>query len=139
MIKFYKVKDPHGYMSNFYPAKFYLDGKWWKTTEAYYQAMKTENVEDQEKIRNAKTPKQARDLGQKVEMHKFFKDEVMYDCVLAKFVQNHDIREYLLKTGDEELIEDSSVDAYWGCGADGTGKNMLGKILMEVREELRQK
>jgi predicted NAD-dependent protein-ADP-ribosyltransferase YbiA (DUF1768 family) len=42
-----------------------------------------------------------------------------------------------MDTGTEELIEDSPVDYYWGCGADGSGKNMLGKLLMELREELK--
>ncbi|WP_081589256.1 MULTISPECIES: NADAR family protein [Fischerella] len=50
-----------------------------------------------------------------------------------------DIREILLSTGDEEIVENSPIDYYWGCGADGSGKNMLGIILMEVREILRQR
>ncbi len=43
----------------------------------------------------------------------------------------------LLATGDEELIENAPNDYYWGCGADGTGLNMTGKLLMELRTELR--
>jgi predicted NAD-dependent protein-ADP-ribosyltransferase YbiA (DUF1768 family) len=42
----------------------------------------------------------------------------------------------LLSTGNATLIEDSPMDFYWGCGSDGTGKNMLGKILMEYRDIL---
>jgi ribA/ribD-fused uncharacterized protein len=44
----------------------------------------------------------------------------------------------LLSTGNQLIVENSPVDYYWGCGADGSGKNMLGKILMEVREILRK-
>jgi predicted NAD-dependent protein-ADP-ribosyltransferase YbiA (DUF1768 family) len=44
-----------------------------------------------------------------------------------------------LATGDEEIIENSPIDSYWGCGADGQGKNMLGKILMETRDILRER
>ena len=64
------------------------------------------------------------------------KDEVMRKAVLAKFSQNPDIKEILLQTGEEEIIEATTDDYYWGCGSKGTGKNMLGKILMEVRELL---
>lgn len=140
VIKFYKIKDPHGYMSNFYRARIFIEGKWWDTTEHYYQALKTCDLDEQDRVRKAKTPKEARELGQKVQLRSDFdilKDSIMKKCVLAKFVQHHDIREQLLATNDEELIEDSKVDAYWGIGADGNGKNNLGKILMEVRHELR--
>lgn len=47
------------------------------------------------------------------------------------------MRALLLATGDEEIVENACGDDYWGCGADGTGKNMLGKILMETRAILR--
>ena len=139
-IKFYKTKEPHGYMSNFYRSRIFLGGKWWETTEHYYQAMKTKNLDEQEMVRHAKTPKQARDLGQTISYDDQFDSRrysVMKECVLAKFVQHADLRSYLLATGDEELIEDSPVDYFWGCGADGSGQNMLGKVLMEIRSELR--
>ena len=47
------------------------------------------------------------------------------------------LRDVLLGTGDEEIVEDSPTDGYWGCGADGKGRNRLGEILMEVRATLR--
>lgn len=58
----------------------------------------------------------------------------MYKGVLRKFETHTDIRAILLSTGTEELIENSSIDYYWGCGANGTGRNMLGKTLMQVRQ-----
>ena len=48
-----------------------------------------------------------------------------------------DIRTLLLDTGDEVIVENAPRDYYWGCGADGSGKNRLGEILMEVRAILR--
>jgi ribA/ribD-fused uncharacterized protein len=57
--------------------------------------------------------------------------------VLAKFTQHDDLKKVLLDTGDAELIEDTTSDYYWGNGTNGTGKNMLGKILMETREIIR--
>ena len=65
------------------------------------------------------------------------KFHIMKECVLAKFVQHHDLRDELFTTGNEWLIEDSPVDSWWGCGSDGCGLNNLGKILVEVREELK--
>ena len=66
------------------------------------------------------------------------KDDVMRRAVLQKFTAHPDIRAILLGTGDETLIEKTTYDYYWGVGTEGTGKNMLGKILMEVRETLRK-
>jgi ribA/ribD-fused uncharacterized protein len=66
-----------------------------------------------------------------------YKRFVMKECCMAKFLQHPELRKQLMDTGDEELMEDSPVDWYWGCGADGTGKNVLGQVLMEIREELK--
>lgn len=56
----------------------------------------------------------------------------MRKAVLEKFKSYKDILKILLSTGEEEIIEKTSSDYYWGCGKDGTGKNMLGKTLMEL-------
>jgi ribA/ribD-fused uncharacterized protein len=66
------------------------------------------------------------------------KEDIMRRGVLRKFETHGDIREILLSTEDEEIVENSPSDYYWGCGKDGSGKNRLGVILMEVREELRE-
>ncbi|MBC8139830.1 MAG: NADAR family protein, partial [Armatimonadetes bacterium] len=52
----------------------------------------------------------------------------------AKFDAHTELRELLLSTGTETLIEKTSTDDYWGCGTDGTGKNRLGELLEELRE-----
>ena len=59
-------------------------------------------------------------------------------AVLAKFTQHDDLREILLSTGDAKIVEHTENDDYWGNGGYGSGKNMLGCILMEVRAELGQ-
>ena len=64
------------------------------------------------------------------------KDDIMRKAVLRKFETHADIREVLLSTGNELIVENAPGDYYWGCGADGSGKNRLGQILMEVREIL---
>jgi ribA/ribD-fused uncharacterized protein len=64
---------------------------------------------------------------------------VMRVAVVAKFIQHEELRTLLLGTGDAKLVEHTENDSYWGDGGDGSGKNMLGRILMEVREQLRSK
>jgi N-glycosidase YbiA len=138
-IKFYLIKKPHGYMGNFWKARFFVYGRWWNNVEAAFQAQKTPIEAEVLAIQNAAKAMEARNLGQVCQLRENWeqiKDIVMYDCVMAKFVQHKDLRDQLVATGDEELIEDSPVDWTWGCGKDGTGKNLLGKILMRVRREL---
>lgn len=64
------------------------------------------------------------------------KDDIMYKALHAKFTQNAHLLEVLLGTGDKEIIEASPRDAYWGWGKDQKGVNMLGKLLMKLRDEL---
>lgn len=138
-IKFYKTNDPYGFLNNFKKARMFIGGRWWNNVEAPYQAAKTVIKEEEDAIWECKTPREARDLGQKVKMRHDWdqvKDQVMYECCMAKFLQHADLRAELMATGDKELIEESATDYYWGCGANSTGKNMLGKILMRVRKEL---
>ncbi|QDU94018.1 NADAR domain-containing protein [Lignipirellula cremea] len=61
----------------------------------------------------------------------------MREAVLAKFTQHEDLRELLLSTGDAKIVEHTENDDYWGDGGDGRGKNMLGRVLMDVRQSLR--
>lgn len=65
------------------------------------------------------------------------KSEVMIGLLRAKVQQHEYVRRKLLETGDRELIEDSWRDDYWGWGPDRQGQNVLGRLWMRVREELR--
>ena len=60
----------------------------------------------------------------------------MKEIVYEKTQQHDEVKTLLLQTKDAELIENSPVDYFWGCGKDGTGRNELGKIWMEVREKI---
>ncbi|MER9769008.1 NADAR family protein [Mesorhizobium sp. M0189] len=62
---------------------------------------------------------------------------IMRDILRAKAAQHEYVHRKLLATGDRELVENSWRDAWWGIGPNGDGKNMLGKLWMEVRAELR--
>ena len=140
-IYFYSTQEEYGAFSNFSRHAFELDGLVWSTSEHYFQAQKFNDEAYREKIRTAPSPMIAARLGRsrKVPIRpdwEEIKDEVMLRAVRAKFQAHPDLRQLLLSTGQEEIIEKTTRDHYWGCGGDGTGKNMLGKILMQVREEL---
>ncbi len=142
-VYFYNTQGEYGSFSNFSRHGFQLDGEYWPTTEHYFQAQKFPETEHCEQIRQAKTPKDAAKMGRERSrpLRKDWeqvKDDIMRKAVLCKFETHGDIREILLATGDEEIVENAPGDYYWGCGKDGSGKNMLGQILMEVREILRK-
>lgn len=142
VINFYNVNDEYGEFSNFAAFSIKLKGKRWPTSEHYFQAQKFQNSAHQEEIRKAKTPMIAARLGRdrKKKLRRDWesvKDNVMREAVTAKFTQHDELRAILLATGEAKLIEHTTNDAYWGDGGDGSGRNMLGRTLMEVRERLR--
>ncbi len=144
-IYFYGSKEqPYGCFSNFSAHGFELDGLWWPTSEHYFQAQKFAGTPHVEEVRRAPSPKQAAMRGRsrarplRADWEQV-KDEVMRRGVLRKFETHADLRATLLGTGDEEIVENAPGDYYWGCGSDGSGKNMLGQILMEVRALLRER
>jgi ribA/ribD-fused uncharacterized protein len=61
----------------------------------------------------------------------------MTRAVYIKCRTHPEIAEALLATGDQVLVESSNYDYFWGCGRDRRGENMYGKVLMNVREKLR--
>ena len=144
VIKFYKVTDPFGCFSNFAPYPIESDGLIWPTSEHYFQAQKFAGTEFAEEIRRAKSPMIAARMGRdrskplRADWEQA-KDEVMRRAVRAKFTQHARLREMLLATGAALIVEHTSNDSYWGDGGDGQGRNMLGQILVSVREELRRK
>lgn len=143
-IHFYSTKDAYGAFSNFSAHPFELDGQNWPTSEHYFQAQKFEDEAYREQIRLANSPMIAARLGRsrKVPLRtdwEEIKDDVMRRAVKCKFHSHPEIRALLLSTGDELLIEQTTGDYYWGVGTNGTGQNKLGLILMEVRQELREK
>ncbi len=144
-IYFYSTREkPYGCFSNFSRHGFELDGLWWPTCEHYFQAHKfiTTDQPWYEKINQVKIAKEAAKMGRSRShplRHDWeeVKDQIMLKGVLKKFTTHADIRELLLDTGEYLIVENSPIDYYWGCGADGSGKNKLGLILMEVRKILR--
>ena len=140
-IFFCKLKGPYGCFSNFSSHPIYLDESVWPTSEHYFQAQKFENYKDRSEVMMAKSPMEAaikgRDRTRPLRLDwEQIKDDVMKKCVKAKVMQHEDVRKLLLSIPDTEIIEHTARDSYWGDGGNGTGKNILGKILMEIRDDL---
>jgi ribA/ribD-fused uncharacterized protein len=141
-IKFYRTGDAYGNFSNFAPFPVEIDGKVWPTTEHYFQAQKFAGTEHEEAIRRASSAmivaRMGRDRSKPLRKDwETVKDDIMFKALMAKFSQHERLRDELLATGDARIVEHTSNDAYWGDGGDGSGKNMLGRLLMKVREQLR--
>lgn len=131
-------RNEHWFLCNFfYPCEVEFEGLVYPSSEHAFQAAKTLNLKLR-KIFTLKemTPAQSKYLGREIKMRpdwEAVKDDIMYRCVLAKF-EDPILRQRLLDTGDQELIEGNTWgDTYWGV-CKGKGRNMLGKTLMAVRK-----
>ena len=132
--------------SNFSAHPITVDGKLYSTSEHYFQSMKfvTTDEEWAEAIRTSPNPTACKKMGGS-RSHPLrddweeVKDDVMRTALKAKAEQNLEFVEELLLTGDQTIIEAAPYDYYWGEGKNKTGKNMLGVLLMELREELRNR
>lgn len=121
---------------------FELDGATWPSVEHYYQAMKFTDPDMQQKIRDTAHPR----LANKLAARNFWKIRrdwkkirvvVMTRAVYTKCRAHEDVARVLLATGDRRLVESSLYDSFWGCGRDQLGHNHYGKVLMDVRQRLR--
>lgn len=134
------------FLSNFYPVMIRCDRDgikvpgYYPSVEHAYQACKTVELSERVDVMRAVTPAAAKKLGRKVTLRPGWDDlkvEVMHELLRQKF-SYLDLGRSLLRTLDAELVEGNWWgDRYWGV-CEGKGKNVLGKLLMEVREELRR-
>ena len=128
-------------LSNFADSPFELDGKKWKTVEHYFQAQKTLDEKEQEKIRKSFKPKIAKKLGREVKLRSDWEEvkvDIMRKALNEKF-DDYEFQKLLLATKDRAICEDASWDKFWGTGkyrSTGPGKNMLGQLLMELRDRM---
>lgn len=137
--------DTHYFLSNFFIAPMTVDGKLFQTNEHFFQASKASDEETFEVIRLLKTASQTKRMGREIRMKKNWeniKNEVMLRGLRAKFTLL-DMRQQLLDTGNATLIEGNNWhDQYWGrCDCSnhgGVGENWLGRLLMQVRDEIRK-
>lgn len=141
-IRFYRAVGPHGFLSNLYPCEVVVDGETFKSAEHAYQWYKTNKNEIAKWIREAPFPRCAAIAGHGLFPYDVVKGwngskvQVMRQVLEAKF-KDPELRKMLLATGDAELVEGSKSDAFWGVGKNGRGRNTLGRLLMEVRGQIR--
>ena len=146
-IGFYRANEkPYGAFSNLYRRPIVFEGVEYPTSEHAYQAGKARKDSVREWLMAAPTPSLLAmaahglyvwDVAPNWSKTKF---DRMKQVLCAKFTQHEDLNELLLSTGDARLVEkatiDNAVNRLWG-EVNGVGKNMLGQLLMELREELR--
>lgn len=131
----------HRWLSNFAPAPVLLDGVLYPTTEHAYQAAKTLDFDEREAVLTCETPGRAKRMGRKVTVRDDWdsvKEEIMLDLTRQKYALP-EYKERLLATGEMEIVEGNTWgDTFWGV-CNGVGENKLGRILMRVRAEIREK
>lgn len=128
------------FLSNFYPCrvrdKF---GLWYNSTEAAYQAAKSNDVLERVAFTDLTDPSAAKKMGRKLTLRADWdtiKLDVMRKLIKQKFASGSALAQRLIATGDEELIEGNWWgDKFWGVFK-GQGENHLGKLLMERRKEI---
>ena len=114
------------------------------TSEHVYQSEKFEDGFLQEEIRMERSAHTAFTRAQELRKDHIRSDwdavkvSVMKEILHHKVTQHSFVRDTLMSTEERDIIEDSPVDAFWGWGPNKDGKNMLGKLWMEVREEVRK-
>lgn len=143
--KIASFRGQYRFLSNFFPSPMEYQGKIWPTVEHAYQAAKTLDRNQQEKIRLARTPGIAKRLGRRADLRPDWNDirvGVMRDLINLRFAQPS-LREKLMGTGTADLIEGNTWhDNFWGicrCGkcCQHDGLNILGTILMQQRDAQR--
>jgi ribA/ribD-fused uncharacterized protein len=145
-MKINKFENEYAFLSNFFPSRIFTpEQDIAESVEHYFQAEKTNNYLEYIGVLHANTPGQAKRLGRKLTLRPDWeevKDKVMYNALKQKFAIP-ELKKLLLATGDAELEEGTWWhDNYWGnCYCEKCkniqGKNMLGKLLMKIREEIK--
>jgi ribA/ribD-fused uncharacterized protein len=139
----YKYSNTFGF-TNYSQHTVHIEGiGTFPTAEAAFQAHK--NLEDKSYIQNqlkSNSPTVSKYLGNKVKVRSDWEEiklEIMENIVKLKFEQHEDIRENLLSSGLRPIVEHTKDDSFWGDGEDGEGKNMMGKILTNIRNSYYEK
>lgn len=146
-ISFYRANEkPYGPLSNLYRRPIIFEGEEYKTSEHAYQAGKARKEEVKKWLMAAPTPALLAMAAHGLYVWDVHPDwsktkfDRMKHILLCKFTQHKDLQDLLLSTGNKRLVEvatvDNAVNRLWG-EVNGKGKNKLGELLMEVREEIR--
>ena len=140
-----QFKDEYDWLSNFYLCNILYKGEYYTSAEAAFQAQKCVD-ENEKKLFLTLPPGKAKRLGRIVKLRTDWeqvKEKIMYEILLIKFTQNIELKEKLLDTNDNYLMEGNNWgDIFWGvCPPEGepgkNGLNVLGELLMKVRSDIK--
>ncbi|MBQ7222950.1 MAG: NADAR family protein [Erysipelotrichaceae bacterium] len=158
VICFHDPQGENGYLSNWYPCEFTVDGKNFTSSEQYFMYRKALLFKDEgaaKRILAADDCQQIQQIGRRISNYNDkvwngYRQLIMYEALWAKFTQNPELKKKLLDTGNEVLAEASLSDRIWGIGLRMNdsrifsmknwqdGRNLLGFTLMKVREDLKK-
>lgn len=129
----------YSWLCNFHECPIEYEGLSYPSSEAAYQSAKTEDMKERERFTKM-TPGIAKIQGRALDIREDWeevKDQVMLDILRDKFTRNQGLRQKLVDT-EERYLEETNWwnDTYWGVCKE-QGKNMLGKTLMQVRDEIK--
>jgi ribA/ribD-fused uncharacterized protein len=147
------------YLSNWIPADLSIkfSGHTFTNSEQLFMYLKAVSFHDEETadriVKEGTYPKAAKELGRQVKNYDekqwaTLRENAMYTAVSAKFASNRELQEKLLDTGNKILVEGTPMDPVWGVMVhwkddrilderNWKGKNLLGKVLMRVRQDLK--
>lgn len=142
-INFYLKDEKYGWLSNFWRVKQVCHGIEYPTNEHFYQSRKAKDEQVARWIASAPTPFLAMCAGRSLRRKELRDDwdkegiriAIMHFGLIEKFEQNEELKQKLLATGEAILHENSPTDMFWGK----KGKDMLGRLLMTVRKEIRER
>ena len=129
------------YFSCFSDHSVEYKGIHYTTAEHAYHCQRYSDQDILSEIQNVPTARDAWSVSQKYKdtQHADFaekKRDIMKAILIAKLEQHSDVRDALSATGEDEISKHEPKDAYWGMGPDGKGRNELGKLWMEIRDEM---
>lgn len=148
IISFTKVDLPWGFLGNMAPFPVTYENKIWKTSEALFQALRFDDNAIKEEIRTKASPMSAKMIAKKFKSRMVIEPmsksdvEIMRSVVKLKFDQHPEIKRKLINSGEHIIIEDvtdrpGARHMFWGMKKENdqwVGENMMGRILMELRE-----
>ena len=156
ILKFHLVSEENGYLSNWYLRDFVIKGKKYCCVEQYMMEQKAllfGDTETASRIMQTSDQREIKQLGREASgfnevLWDGNKQLIVYRGVRAKFEQNSDLRSRLISTGDAIPVECSRSDKIWGIGLGmddpdvyemdkWKGQNLLGFIILQVRDEMR--
>lgn len=128
------------WLSNFALCSVLYDARMYPSVEHAYQAAKTVDQDMRDQVWRCATPQAAKRMGKQLELRPDWEDvklHIMRMLLERKFLNDRDMRGRLLATGSEQLLHLAPWDMFWGVNYMGTGRNELGRMIMDTRALIR--